>query len=703
MANGVNVKMGVSGIAQFKQNMNAAKTSVKTLEAQLALNEKQFKATGDAETYMQQKAELLKEKLEEQKTIVANAEKALKDMTEKGVDKASTAFQTMQQQLLRAKGDLIDTESQINGVADAGEAASNEISSMQAQLQRIGTQVSFDSITKGIGSITSGMEAAARKVLQLSKAIIHGSMDAASYADDILSRSSKYGADYDAELVQKMDNVAAFIDTDTDTIINAQKRLRKAMGSENNKETMGAFAALGIDPNNTDWQDAFWKAGEALRTLEDDIEREEYATKIFGRSWDELNPLFEAGRQKYEQMLSEQTVLTNAQVEALGKEDDAMQKMQQQIDLLKNQFWAGLAPAITDTTNALSGLLEQFNTYLQTDKGQEMLEAMGNAVSGLVGNLTKIDPDKAVDNLIKVFENIKTSFEWISDNKDGVVTAIEAIAAAFAAIKVGTLATNIGRIVSGFKQFSWGSGSAPDVSTPSVVPSGTGTATTATATKTVATGTTLPEWLGFALDMSPYAIFVAEVIRDQEAIREACEKAAAEAARLEEKTAELQEKGMNSDLMKTWELMTDPYTKNTAGGAFFQSLIEHNKAWMDEGDAVMDTLADALNDDTWDKMMEILNTLAAGGQIYDGSTVELYHEMLNQVERMVDEGNIGKINGNTELAGATNTMKGLPGQVAAAVKSALSDMYVAMDGQAAGRIVARHVSNEIGNFVATMT
>ena len=80
MANGVNVKMGVSGVAQFKQSMKQAQQSVKTLDAELKLNEKQFKATGDAEAYLEQKAELLKKKLEEQKSAVSNAEKALDEM-----------------------------------------------------------------------------------------------------------------------------------------------------------------------------------------------------------------------------------------------------------------------------------------------------------------------------------------------------------------------------------------------------------------------------------------------------------------------------------------------------------------------------------------------------------------------------------------------------------------------------------------------
>jgi threonine dehydratase len=73
MATGVNVKMGVEGISQFKNNMNQARQAVKTLDAQLALSEKQFKASGDAESYMTEKTELLKAKLEQQKTVAEGA------------------------------------------------------------------------------------------------------------------------------------------------------------------------------------------------------------------------------------------------------------------------------------------------------------------------------------------------------------------------------------------------------------------------------------------------------------------------------------------------------------------------------------------------------------------------------------------------------------------------------------------------------
>ena len=80
MASGVNVKMGVSGVSQFKQDINAVKQSLKTMDAQLSLTEKEFKETGDAEKYLQDKATELNAKLQMQKSILSNAEKALANM-----------------------------------------------------------------------------------------------------------------------------------------------------------------------------------------------------------------------------------------------------------------------------------------------------------------------------------------------------------------------------------------------------------------------------------------------------------------------------------------------------------------------------------------------------------------------------------------------------------------------------------------------
>ena len=82
----VSVKMGVSGIAQFKQAMTEATSSVKMVDAALKLNEQQLKATGDKETYLQNKIVALKTQIEAQTKVVNNA-KAAMYQTETAIEK----------------------------------------------------------------------------------------------------------------------------------------------------------------------------------------------------------------------------------------------------------------------------------------------------------------------------------------------------------------------------------------------------------------------------------------------------------------------------------------------------------------------------------------------------------------------------------------------------------------------------------------
>ena len=112
-------------------------------------------------------------------------------------------------------------------------------------------------------------------------------------------------------------------------------------------------------------------------------------------------------------MMKNQNVLTEEQVAALAAADDAFKSVQQEVELLKNQFWADNADTIVD--------------------------------------------------LLK----------WIVDNKDSVVAALTAIGAGFAALRVAETAANIAKIVSGLKTIinTGGQGGTP-TGGPTVVPTG---------------------------------------------------------------------------------------------------------------------------------------------------------------------------------------------------------------------------------------
>ena len=372
MATGVNVKMGVSGVQQFKQGMKESESAVKTLNEALKLNEAQLKATGDQELYLQNKTQILKDQIAKQTEAVRQANAALDAMKRQGVDPASSSFQAMQQKVYSAQTKLIDMKAELGNVGKTAGETSTELS-------KIGTAVSWDNVAEGLGKINDKLESAARSAIRFGKRIAQSAMDSTQWADDILTRSVEYGID--AETLQRMENASDFIDTSVESIIQAKDRLAKNRGSLSD--------LLGITADGKSNEDLFWEVGDAIMNLGDGYDKAEIAQKIYGRSWRELLPLFTAGREEYEAMMASQNVLTNEQVDALGRADDAFKEIENQVELLKNKFWAENA-----------------------------------------------------DKIVEIFQ-------WIIDNKETVVTALGAIGAAFGAMKLAEFGANLMKIKDG--------------------------------------------------------------------------------------------------------------------------------------------------------------------------------------------------------------------------------------------------------------
>lgn len=439
---GASVDMKVTGVSQFRQDINKVQNSMKTLDAALQLNEKQFKATGDAETYMKTKAELLQTRMEQQNSIIKQAQDALDQMSKQGVDKASSAFQEMQRKVISAQSGLLDTKQQLENIGQSGEEAGNGVDKMNTQLQRIGQNVSFQNVTKGISSITRGIENAARKAGSLGKKILEATLGAAGWADQLATDAKVFGMT--PQELQAARYTEQIIDTSVETIVSAKKKLKKARAGES-KETMGAFAALGIDPNTAkDAEDLFWKTGEAIMKMGDEYDQEDYAQKLLGKSWQELVPLFEAGREEYEKMNKSWNVLSDDQLNSLTSLDDEYQKLNANFENLKMTALSQFAEPMATAMQEVNIMVTKFTDWLNSDEGQA--------------------------TMAKVVEGIQGAFQWISEHRDEVENAIKAIGLAFLGLKVAEAAAHIGQFLSGLKGLTGGGKSG----TPTT---GTGTGT----------------------------------------------------------------------------------------------------------------------------------------------------------------------------------------------------------------------------------
>jgi len=695
---GVNVKMGVSGIAQFKQNISTAKNSLKTLDAQLALNEKQFKATGDSESYMQEKSELLKVKLEEQKSIVSNAEKALKDMTERGVDKASKAYQDMQQQLLKAKGDLLDTEQQMQGVAEAGDEAGDAVSEMNAQMKRIGDGVNYQNVTQGLDSITDGMRKVMSKAWQMGEAIVKATLGAGSWADELKTTAAQYGID--EETLQRMRKTANLIDTDVDTILSAKQKMTQGIGKRD-KEAMGAFAALlgeGYDPTVQKAEDNFWAIGKALMALDDEYEQQVYAQKLFGKSWKELVPLFTTGREEYEKTMDSWSVVEKDQIDNLGKMDDQYQKMQSEFETFKMELLSAFSGPLTEGMEAITGLFKELNDYLDTPEGQAMLKQMGDTISSLITDLTQIDPADVVAGLQSVINGITEALKWIDANRQTVVTAMEAIIGGWAALKVTGGVLKVLEVVNGLQWLKKN----PNITIPGTESAGAGAAA---AGSSGGLGAITGKLGAVAAKLAPVAsvavasagmFFGLESWAHERDWGEFNRNEAANAGRDNPLLAALAAgvHGIDANgLDYDWEPLFREHADE------LRALSPDNPLW----DLISNfaDLSDGLDNAEIDDLFNNWFEYGLKGEDF----VEMFRDAYNKMSETADE-----LTGESEtqkrvsdaLSKATDRINGLPGIIEDAITTAMSGIRIEIDGQTAGQVLTPYISAGMGGFVMAM-
>lgn len=454
----VTTKMNVD-VSGFKAGIQQAQQSVKTLDAELKRNEAQYKATGDKQKYMADQTKALNSKMQEQRTIIKNAEAALKAMEEKGVKPTNEAYQQMQRTLLNAQTAVAEITSKMDALNTSEVKAAGSADKLTGSLGSISTKVNLDAVINGVNSITKGLEDAAKAAVSFARDAWGEIMDIASYADDIATKATIYGMT--PQEYQAMANLAAtWGETSVDAIMAARRRIWKN-GRELAEE--GVFDALGISPYMStggkygtgmmkDWEDLFWESGTALMEMDPFI-RQEYGEKLFGRGWENLIPMFTMGRQDYEAALkvAGEAVITDENVEQMAKLNDTVTQLEQKFLALEGNIVAELAPALTLAAEAVGGLLDKLLEYLNTPEGQQMLDRLGTALTGLFEKLSTIDPKTVVEGFVGVFDKLIGGLEWLFDHVDDIANALPTIVGVWGTLKIGGELLKLIELVSGLK------------------------------------------------------------------------------------------------------------------------------------------------------------------------------------------------------------------------------------------------------------
>ena len=451
----IKTTLAVDGEAAFRRAINEANNSLRNMGSQLTLATAQFKKDGDAMKLVETRSKTLKSEIGQQNEIVKALEKAVSDSA-KAFGENSEKTEKWQAELNRAKAKLTNLQSELTlneaGLDRNGKAfedSSEKAADYQATLQTIGKNVSFETVTNGVGRITDGFENAFKKVVAFGKKVRETMVDAGSWADDLLTDVQKYSTEsnpMDAETLQRWRNASDLIDTEVETIFSARDRVAKKMAEGwKGDEASDMWEFLGIKIHNDDGSlrkdmDVLFDIGRQLKLVEfsdkNDIRANAYAMEVFGRSYRELLPLFNAGQEEWEKTLEAQRVVSNENVEALGRMDDANQNLENSWETLQRTVLAELAPVLTDATSALADLLNQFNDWVETDEGKEAMNDLSNSLRELFSGITDVKFSDAIKTAETGLNALRSGLAWLRDNKDGVYTGLKVIAGGFGLLKV---------------------------------------------------------------------------------------------------------------------------------------------------------------------------------------------------------------------------------------------------------------------------
>lgn len=399
-------------------NKSIASTSreLKDIDKLLKLDPSNVQLLAQKHEALQRQVEQTREKMR----LLRDAEEDLKkQMVDGGTEEQKKQLAALQREIISTENSLDGMESQLNQT----EKETKDLTKAEQQATHATSEMSggFTVLKGALASLAAdGIRAALDGFKDLIKA-------GPEYADEILTMAKTTSLATDT--LQELSYMSDLVDVDVNTVAGSMKKLTKNMASaqKGSGSAYDAFTKLGVsftDVNGQlrDNEDVFYDTIDALGKMQNETERDATAMAIFGKSATDLNPMIEAGAGQLKAFADEAHnmgyVLDEDALEALGRVQDEFDRFGKQMEAVKNQIAAGVAPAIERGMKKLSDVVQ------------------------------KIDWKKVGDQMGKAFDKLIDGLEWIVDHGTLVKSLLTGVVSAMAAQKVMKFVSSISAMTS---------------------------------------------------------------------------------------------------------------------------------------------------------------------------------------------------------------------------------------------------------------
>lgn len=450
--------IAVKGDKEYASALKSIKDNMKLVASEAAVMTAQFGKNNTSITALKAKNDVLTKSMAEQKRAVSEAEQALKRMEEAGVKPTDRAYVQMKTNLNHAKAALEATKNEVkeNGEAleNAGKKTTNFSEKWSSFAQSVGTLAvgALKGIGIAIGAVAVAAIAAGKAVFDLTK-------NAGKWADELLTTSAQ--TDVSAKTLQEWAYAARFIDTEVDDMTKGMGKVVSAMrestkGGRDYIEVASGMrvSLIGAGGQMKSTERVFYDTIDALGGIEDATKRDIAAQEIFGKSYQDMKPLIDAGSEALLRYAAEAhaagLILSDEAVAALGGFDDQMERVNARLEtagrlaaLVALPSISGIVGGVTEIlstiTTALSDGFQESDITMISDAIAEQLKravegvasgapafvgVLSNVITAVTGMIVELLPE-ILPTLVTAAIQIMTGiFTTIQQNADAISQAV---------------------------------------------------------------------------------------------------------------------------------------------------------------------------------------------------------------------------------------------------------------------------------------
>ena len=388
-------KIQLKGAAQYRKDLQQIVAQSKALASEMNLVKSSFDKSTSAEQKNEAIGKQLSKQIETQKQYVEKLTQAYEAEVAASGEQSTAA--------LKAKDALNKAQTALNNMeTENRELAKAENEETASAEKNAKTHDKLNGVLKAAGAAVGAVAAATAAA---AKALWDATTASGEWADNLQTLSKQTNVSTDT--LQKWDYAARFIDTDMDTMTKALAKVTSAQKAsiKSGEDYVTLLDGQVVDLKNANGEyktteAVFYEMIDALGQIEDETLRDAAAQDLFGKSFQEMKPLVDAGSEGLQKYMQEAEnmglVLSEDAFGALGDFDDEMQRFKATMSVATKQLAVAFLPATQKVAQSLTELAQTVTTAL-SDGFQEadadvILEALFDKFQKGLENVSAIMP-----------------------------------------------------------------------------------------------------------------------------------------------------------------------------------------------------------------------------------------------------------------------------------------------------------------------